>query len=166
MEMVPSEGLTFRSRFHVALASKRMVDSAAEFLVFSVALASKSMVDSVAEFLVFSVALASKRMVDSAAEFLVFSVALASKSMVDSAAEFQVFSKAFATSALSALARLGCALQQHSGALQLGVENQYRRSVSCNVISCAGCLVAGNVSGHYSVTCSWVLFLFYKFESL
>ena len=37
---------------------------------------------------------------------------------------------------------------------QLVVERQYRRSVSCNVIARADCLVTGGVSGHYGVTCS------------
>ena len=37
---------------------------------------------------------------------------------------------------------------------QLVVERQYRRSVSCNVITGADCLVTGGVSRHYSETCS------------
>ena len=46
---------------------------------------------------------------------------------------------------------------------QLVVERQYRRSVTCNVIAGADCLVTGGVSGHYSVTCSFLLlFLYYK----
>ena len=36
---------------------------------------------------------------------------------------------------------------------QLVVERQYRRSVSCNVIALADCLVTGGVSGHFTVTC-------------
>ena len=40
------------------------------------------------------------------------------------------------------------------------VERQYRRSVSCNAIAWADCLVTGGVSGQYSRTCSSLVFLF------
>ena len=40
---------------------------------------------------------------------------------------------------------------------QLVVKRQYCRSVSCNVIAWADCLVTGGNSGHYSVTCSSLL---------
>ena len=47
---------------------------------------------------------------------------------------------------------------------QLVVERQYSRSVSCNVIARADCLVTGGVSGHCRVTfSSLVLFLSYIF---
>ena len=45
----------------------------------------------------------------------------------------------------------------------LVVQRQCCRSVSCNIIAWADCLVTGRVySGHYSVACSSLLLFFYK----